>query len=149
MEDEERAHRDTHFQEELESLKTSVAGLTSLLEQTLRNTSGEGPSNRPVTFNQIPTVAQPEERMSEHGQEPQHNPTFVQSATPALALAVMDAFANKSYKAKSSDSIDQDNMEALEARIIVIKGVDLYDPVQAAETCLVPNVVIPKKVSCS
>jgi len=60
MKDEERAHRDArdaHFQEELESLKTSVARLTSLLEQTLRNTSGEGPSNRPITFNQIPTIA--------------------------------------------------------------------------------------------
>jgi hypothetical protein len=45
MEDEERAHRDVHFQEELESLKTSMARLTSLLEQTLRNTSSEGPSN--------------------------------------------------------------------------------------------------------
>jgi len=32
MEDEGRAHRDAHFQEELESLKTSVAHLTSLLE---------------------------------------------------------------------------------------------------------------------
>jgi hypothetical protein len=41
----------------LESLKTSVARLTSLLEKTLRNTYGEGPSNWPVTFNQIPTVA--------------------------------------------------------------------------------------------
>jgi hypothetical protein len=90
MEDEERAHRDAHFQEELESLKTSVARLTSLLEQTLRNTSGEGPSNRPVIFNQIPTIAQAEERMSEHGQEPQHNPTFVQSTTPAPAPAVND-----------------------------------------------------------
>jgi len=43
MEGEERAHRDAHFQEELESLKVSVAHLTSLLEQTLRNASGEGP----------------------------------------------------------------------------------------------------------
>jgi hypothetical protein len=60
MKDEERAHRDAHFQEELESLKTNVARLTSLLEQTLRNTSGEGPSNRPVTFNQTPITAQPE-----------------------------------------------------------------------------------------
>jgi hypothetical protein len=67
MEDEERAHRDAHFQEELLSLKTSVARLTSLLKQTLRNTSGEGPYNRPVTFNQIPIMTQPEERMSEHG----------------------------------------------------------------------------------
>jgi len=30
MEDEERAQRDAHFQEELESLKISVARLTSL-----------------------------------------------------------------------------------------------------------------------
>jgi hypothetical protein len=77
MEDEERAHRDAHFQEELESLKTSVARLTSLLEQTLGNTSGEGSSNRHVIFNQTPTTTQPEEIMSEHGQEPQHNPAFV------------------------------------------------------------------------
>jgi hypothetical protein len=145
MEDEERAQRDAHFQEELESLKTSVARLTSLLEQTLRNTSGEGPSNRPVTFNQTPITAQPEERMSEHGQEPQHNPAFVQSATPAPAPTVMDAFANESHQAKSSDSLDQEKIAALEARIKVIEGVDLYDPVRAAEMCLVPNVAVPKK----
>jgi hypothetical protein len=45
MEDEECAHRDAHFQEELESLKTSMARLTSLLKQILGNTSGEGSSN--------------------------------------------------------------------------------------------------------
>jgi len=145
MEDEERAQRDAYFQEELESLKTSVARLTSLLEQTLRNTSGEGPSNRPVTFNQTPITAQPEERMSEYGQEPQHNPVFVQSATPAPAPTVMDAFANESHQAKSSDSLDQEKIAVLEARIKVIEGVDLYDPVRAAEMCLVPNVVVPKK----
>lgn len=83
--------------------------------------------------------------MSEHGQEPQYNPAFVQSATLAPAPAVMDAFANESYKAKSSDSVDQDKMEALEARIRVIEGVDLYDPVWAAKMCLVQNVVVPKK----
>jgi len=120
MEDEERAHRDAYFQEELESLKTSVVRLTSLLEQTLRNTFGEGPSNQPVTFNQTPTTTQLEERMSEHGQKPQHNPAFVQSTTPAPAPTVIDAFANESPKAKSSDSIDQDKMEALEARIRVM-----------------------------
>ena len=57
MEGEERAHRDAHFQEELESLKVSVARLTNLLEQTLRNASGEGPSNRPAIFVQTPTMA--------------------------------------------------------------------------------------------
>jgi len=145
MEDEKHAHRDAHFQEELESLKTSVARRTSLLEQTLRNASGEGPSNRPVTFNQTPTTAQPEERMSEHSQEPQHNPVFVQSTTPAPAPAIMDAFANESHQAKSSDSLDQEKIAAQEARIKVIEGVDLYDPVRATEMCLVPNVVVSKK----
>jgi hypothetical protein len=44
MEDEEHIHCDTHFEEELEFLKTSVTNLTSLLEQTLRNAFGESPS---------------------------------------------------------------------------------------------------------
>jgi hypothetical protein len=32
-------------------------------------------------------------------------------------------------------------MASLEARIRAIEGVNLYDPVRAAEMCLVPNVV--------
>ena len=145
MEGEERAHRDTHFQKELESLKASVARLTSLLEKTLRNASGEGPSNRPAIFVQPPTTAQPEETMSEHGQEPPYNPTFMHSMPPAPAPAVINPFVNKSHKTKSSDSTDQNKMATLEARIRAIEGVDLYDPVRAAEMCLVPNVVVPKK----
>jgi hypothetical protein len=52
----------------------------------------------------------------------------------------MEASANEPHKAKSSDSIDQDKIEALEARIKVIEGVDLYDLVMTANMCLVPNV---------
>jgi hypothetical protein len=51
--------------EELESLKVSVARLTSLLEQAIRNVSGEGPSNQPVTFVQTLTT-QPKEIIGEH-----------------------------------------------------------------------------------
>ena len=83
--------------------------------------------------------------MSKHGQEPQQNPTFVQSATPAPAPTIMEASANESHEAKSSDSIDQDKIKALEAKLKVIEGLDLYDPVRAAEMCLVPNVVVSKK----
>jgi hypothetical protein len=145
MENEESAHRDAHFQEELESLKASVARLTSLLEQTLRNVSGEGPSNQLAIFIQPPATAQPEETMGEHGQEPPHNPTFMHSMPPAPTPAVIDPFANESHRTKSSNGIDQDKMAALEARIRAIEGVDLYDPVRAAEMCLVPNMVVPKK----
>ena len=58
--------------------------------------------------------------MGKHGQEPQHNPTFVQSTAPTLTL-VIDAFTNESHKTKSSDDIDQDKMTALEARIRAIE----------------------------
>ena len=34
---------------------------------------------------------------------------------------------------------------ALEEKVRAIEGNHLYDPVKAAEMCLVPNVVIPKK----
>jgi len=145
MEDEKRAHHDAHFQEELESLKASVAHLTSLLEQTLRNASSEGPSNQPTIFAQPSITAQPEETMSEHGQEPPHDPAFVHSMPSALAPAVIDPFPNESHKTKSSNNIDQDKMAALEARIRAIERVDLYDPVRASEMCLVSNVVVPKK----
>jgi hypothetical protein len=118
-----------------------VARLTRLLEQTLRNASSEGPSDRPAIF----ATAQPEETLSEHGQEPPYNPTFVHSRPPAPAPAVIYPFANESHKTKSSNDIDQDKVRALEARIRAIEGVDLYDPIWAAEMCLVPNVVIPKK----
>jgi hypothetical protein len=126
-----------------------MARLTSLIEQTLRNTFSEGSFNRPITFNQAPNIVQLEERMSEHGQEPQQNPTFIQSATLAPTSAVMNTFSNKSHKARSSDSIDQDKMAALKAIIKIVERVDLYNPVRAAEMCLVLNMVFPKKFHVS
>jgi hypothetical protein len=66
MKDEEHAHRDSHFQEELDFLKVCIACIVSLLEQTLRNTFGKGPSNHAVTFAQTQASIQPEERMSEY-----------------------------------------------------------------------------------
>ena len=71
MEDEECAHQDAHFQEELNALKDSVARITSLLEQTLRNTSGEGPLTRPPTTTQIQAVNHPDEIIGEEVEDPQ------------------------------------------------------------------------------
>jgi hypothetical protein len=59
MKDEECAHHDAHFQEELDSLKVNMVCITSMLEQTLKNVSNKGPSNRFMTF----TTIQPEEIM--------------------------------------------------------------------------------------
>jgi hypothetical protein len=93
----------------------------------------------------MPTTTQPEERMGEHGQEPQHNLTFVQSTAPTLATAIVEAFANESHKIKSSDDINQDKMVALKVKIKAIERVNLYDLVHVVLMCLIPNVVVPKK----
>lgn len=70
---------------------------------------------------------------------------FVQPTILALALAVVDAFATKSSKIRYSKDIEYEKITALEARVRAIKGVDLYDPVQAVTICLVPNMVVLKK----
>jgi hypothetical protein len=71
---------------------------------------------------------------------------FVQPTILALALAVVDAFATKSSKIRySKDIIEYEKITALEARVRAIKGVDLYDPIQAVTICLVPNMVVLKK----
>jgi hypothetical protein len=51
----------------------------SLLEQILKNNSGEVPSNRSIFFIQNPTMTQLEKIGGKHGQEPQHNPAFLLS----------------------------------------------------------------------
>ena len=71
MEDEECAHCDALFQEELDSLKASVICLTSLLKQALRNASSEGPSTRPATVTKTQGMNHHEEVIGERVQDPQ------------------------------------------------------------------------------
>ena len=72
----------------------------------------------------------------------------MQATTPTPTLAVVNAFTNKSHNTKSSDGIDQDKMATLEARIMAIEGVDLYDPVQPIKMSY-PKYGCTKEVSCS
>jgi hypothetical protein len=44
-----------------------------------------------------------------------------------------------------SDNIGYDKWTALEERLKAVEGNDLFDPIRAAEVCLVPNILIPKK----
>ena len=70
----------------------------------------------------------------------------MQSTILAQVLVVGDAFTNESYKTKCSEGIGNDKITMLEARVRVIKGVDLYNLVQAVEICLSSNKVVPKKL---
>jgi len=69
----------------------------------------------------------------------------VPSTIPVPTSTIMDVFANKSYKIKSSKDIDHDKITALEARIMAIKEVDLYDPIQTVKMCLISNAAVPKE----
>jgi hypothetical protein len=50
MKNEERTHRNSYFQKELDSLKINRAHVISLLEHMLKNIFGEGLSNWSVAF---------------------------------------------------------------------------------------------------
>jgi hypothetical protein len=50
IEEDEHAHYDANFERELDSMKLNMARITNLLEKTLKNIFGEGPSNRSVIF---------------------------------------------------------------------------------------------------
>lgn len=52
---------------------------------------------------------------------------------PTLVLAVVNAFTNESHKTKSSEDIDHDKIATLDNRVRAIKGVDMYDPIQAVK----------------
>jgi len=62
------------------SLRRKAWLASSLLEQKLKNNSGEVPSNWSIIFVQTPTTTQPEEIGGKYGQEPQHNTTFLKKA---------------------------------------------------------------------
>jgi len=48
---------------------------------------------------------------------------------------------------RSTSPINHDKWVALEERLRVVEGNNLTDLVLAAEVCLVPNIVVPKKLS--
>ncbi|KAL9383620.1 hypothetical protein Peur_023943 [Populus x canadensis] len=60
---------------------------------------------------------------------------FVQPPILTPTLIVMDASANESNKIKYSEDVEYDKISVLEAKVRVIKGIDLYDPIQVVEMC--------------
>jgi len=140
MKNEERAQLEAQHQKELESLKEEVTRLTSLLEQALRSKSGKAT-----------LIAQPEDMHVTH-LDPQNlgangvSSEFQQAmrfqpAYPTRMLFTMDSTENG--KMVKKDGLNK--LVALEQRLRAVEGNHWYDLVKAAEMCVVPKVVIPKK----
>jgi hypothetical protein len=68
-----------------------------------------------------------------------------QPAYPTRTPLTIDSIKKESQKGKMVKEDGLDKLVALEQRMRAFEGLHLYDPIKAAEMCLVPNVVIPKK----
>jgi len=141
MENEERSQPEAQYQRELKGVRNDVAHLTSMLEQMLRARDGEGTSTQP---DEAPAAAQiPVAPINVGANTPnkQHpNPT-----RPIQIPITMDLTNEDPHDVKLSNHEGYDKWTALEERLRAVEGNDLFDPVRAAEVCLVPNIVIPKK----
>ena len=67
-----------------------------------------------------------------------------QPAYPVRILSTIDSTKKESKKGKMVKEDELNKFIALEQRMRAFEGIHLYDPIKAAEMCLVPNVVIPK-----
>eukprot|EP00258_Populus_trichocarpa_P032865 XP_024448884.1 uncharacterized protein LOC112325938 [Populus trichocarpa] len=139
MENEERAHLESHYQTELESVKNEVSRLTNLLEQLLRAKNGEGTSTQPpigAPSVHVPGVSQNLGADSVTGQ--QFAPAI--PIQPPQAQITVDGPSDN----RSTGFMNNDKISALEERLRAVEGNDWFDPIRASEICLVPNITVPK-----
>ncbi|XP_034906448.2 uncharacterized protein [Populus alba] len=139
MENEGRSQPESQYQRELEGVRNDVAHLTSMLEQLLRARDGAGTSTQP---NEAPAASQIPVAPINIGA---NTPTKQSPARPIQIPITMDLTNKDPHDFKFSNHEGDDKWTALEERLRAIEGNDLFDPIRAAEVCLVPNIVIPKK----
>jgi hypothetical protein len=79
-------------------------------------------------------------RVSSEFQQAMH----FQPAYPARISSTIDSTEKGSQKGNMIKKDELNKFIALEQRMRAFEGIHLYDPIKAAEMCLVPNIVIPK-----
>jgi hypothetical protein len=67
-----------------------------------------------------------------------------QPAYPARISSTIDSTEKGSQKGNMIKKDELNKFIALEQRMRAFEGIHLYDPIKAAEMCLVPNIVFPK-----
>ena len=141
MENEERAHLESHYQTELESVKNEVSRLTNLLEQLLRAKNGEGTSTQPP-------IGAPSVYVPGVSQNLGADSVMEQHFAPAIPIQPRQAHITVDGPSdnRSTGFMNDDKISALEERLRAVEGNDWFDPMRASEICLVPNITVPKKI---
>jgi len=70
---------------------------------------------------------------------------FAQPAYPIRMSSTINLTIKESQKNKMIKEDGLDKWADLEQRLRAFEGTNLHDHIKAAEMCLVPNIVIPKK----
>jgi len=143
MENEERAHLESHYQTELESVKNELARLTDLLEQLLRTKNGEGTSAQQPEGAPTAHIPQASQNQGANSANEQHF-VPITPIQPTHAPITVDLIAEGTPDNRSLSLMYQDKLFALEERLRAVEGNDWFDPIRAAEVCLVLNIVVPK-----
>jgi len=143
MENEERAHLESHYQTELESVKNEVARLTDLLEQLLRAKNGEGTSTQQPEGAPAAHIPQTSQNQGANSANEQHF-VPITPIQPTHAPITVDLTTEGIPDNRSPSVMDQNKLFALEERLRAVEGNDWFDLIRATKVCLVPNIVVPK-----
>ncbi|XP_073260913.1 uncharacterized protein [Populus alba] len=135
MEHEERAHLESRYQSELESVKSEVSRMSNLLEQLLKAKSGEGTSAQPATSSPISHIPIASPILGADSVTEQHFAPAI-LIRPAHTLPTVDLTTDGPVDSRSSNFISQDKISALEERLRAVEGNDWFDPTRAADDSL-------------
>jgi len=66
--------------------------------------------------------------------------------THAQVSIIIDLTMERPHRVESFNHPEQDKWASWEERLRIVKGFDVYDLIRVNEICLVPNVVVSKKL---
>jgi len=135
---------EAHYQNEIESIKGEVARLTDLLEQVLSSKNRKGIFAQPPVKTPSIHVLGTSQNLGADSMVEQH---FVSVAPipSSWATITVDLTADRPLGNRSIDFMNYNKLSALEERLRAVEGNDWFDPMRAAEVCLVPkNFRIPE-----
>jgi hypothetical protein len=117
--------------------------MTDLLEQLLRANNREGTSTQPPIEAPATHIPQASQNLRGNSATEQHFVPITPIQPPQVPITV-DLTAEGPPDNRSTSLKNYDKLSILEERLRAIEGNDWFDSMQAAEVCLVPNIMIPK-----
>jgi hypothetical protein len=115
MENEERAHLESHYQNELESVKNEVARMTNLLEQVLKAKNREGTSTQSIMGAPAAHIQGTSQNLGADSTAEQHF-VPIDPIPPSQAPITVDLTADGPPGNRSTNFINYDKLSALEER---------------------------------